>query len=219
MLPVIVVSQFEEKQEAYIQNLIKEHSIALYNQFYIRPEKKEISIEQIRELKKQLIHHRTEPYLFVLYSFDNASAEAQNAMLKTLEERSQQHMFLLLASQSDKLLPTIRSRSRIEVLDSKTAPVVDPKVTDLVESITTAKNPDFLANTMVSGIKAEQAPELIDAIILVLRTKLEHDSIKASSSIKEAMKLKSLLQNNNLNAQLCIDNLLLQIHKIYSTPI
>lgn len=71
-----------------------------------------IKVDQIREVLRQVPFQPVEaPYRFVL--IDDAhkmNVEAANALLKTLEEPPPKTRFILLSSQSDKLLVTIRSR-------------------------------------------------------------------------------------------------------------
>ena len=80
--------------------------------------RRQISISTIRELQHQA---SLKPYEGAsrVYIFDGAedmSTEAANALLKVLEEPPEQVLFLLLTSQEEALLPTIRSRChRIEL--------------------------------------------------------------------------------------------------------
>ena len=80
--------------------------------------RRQISISAVRELQHQA---SLKPYEGAsrVYIFDGAeemSTEAANALLKVLEEPPDQVLFLLLTSQEEALLPTIRSRChRIEL--------------------------------------------------------------------------------------------------------
>lgn len=78
----------------------------------VKPEKKEIQIDQIRELKKHL-NLRPQLASFKAVIIDDAHAlnsEAQNCFLKTLEEPQGKTLFILIASYPEMLFPTIRSR-------------------------------------------------------------------------------------------------------------
>lgn len=52
-------------------------------------------------------------YRFVILSFDRATAEVQNALLKSVEEPQMGTRFIFLVPNSDTLLGTIKSRSQI----------------------------------------------------------------------------------------------------------
>jgi hypothetical protein len=78
----------------------------------LSPDGATIKISQVRALMEELA---VKPYmgdgrLVVILSADLMTEQAQNALLKTIEEPAPGCGFLLLAESRDKLLPTIRSR-------------------------------------------------------------------------------------------------------------
>lgn len=80
---------------------------------YVRTEKKSIGVDEIREQILETVDLK--PYRFAckIYIIENADTmtiQAQNALLKTLEEPPGYARFLLLAEQAEAFLPTIRSR-------------------------------------------------------------------------------------------------------------
>lgn len=82
----------------------------------LKPEegKKSISIEQVRELIKflQLGSFLDSYKIGLIKEADSLTPEAQNALLKTLEEPADKVVLILLASAEEKLLPTILSRAQ-----------------------------------------------------------------------------------------------------------
>ncbi|MEW6651705.1 MAG: DNA polymerase III subunit delta' C-terminal domain-containing protein, partial [Chloroflexota bacterium] len=82
-----------------------------------------IKVEQVRELQRSLV---LSPYearyrVALLLNFEQATASAQNALLKTLEEAPEKVILLLTAASPEDLLPTIVSRC--EVLRLRPLPV------------------------------------------------------------------------------------------------
>lgn len=72
---------------------------------------KNISIKQIRELKKQVtLTHDSNKRVIIIDNFHKSSISAQNSMLKLLEEPHENTIIILIASDASKLLPTITSR-------------------------------------------------------------------------------------------------------------
>jgi DNA polymerase III subunit delta' len=74
-----------------------------------------IKVEQVRNLEHSL---SLSPYeakyrIALLLDFQQANANAQNALLKTLEEAPQKVILLLTADSAENLLPTIASRCEI----------------------------------------------------------------------------------------------------------
>lgn len=85
--------------------------------FWVQPESEvgRLKVEQVRELQRHLsltpnmASHR----VAVLDRFDQATPSAANALLKTLEEPPDFVVLILLAPDTDSLLPTIVSRCQV----------------------------------------------------------------------------------------------------------
>ena len=78
-------------------------------------ETQDISIDQVRTLvlaRAAFGPHEGHAKVFILRRADELSISAANALLKTLEEPGKNTYFVLLTSQADTLLPTIRSRTQ-----------------------------------------------------------------------------------------------------------
>src|SRR5207253_2623505 len=107
------------------------------------PERRDIRIEQVRELTRWLT---LQPLMAarkvgVLDDAHCLSEQAQNALLKTLEEPPGATVLVLVASSAALLLPTVRSRCQVVRLD----PLPAPEVVRVLEA---------------SGVPAGQAREL-----------------------------------------------------------
>ncbi len=74
--------------------------------------KKEISIQQIRELERELRYcsFGGERKIAIVDPATLMNASAQNALLKTLEEPPENSLIILIAPNGGRLLPTLRSR-------------------------------------------------------------------------------------------------------------
>ena len=82
---------------------------------FIRPEGSLLKIGQIRELQKQIIYEPLEASrkVYILTDVERMNAEAENCLLKTLEEPPASSVLILLTSNLRTLLPTTRSRCQI----------------------------------------------------------------------------------------------------------
>lgn len=219
MIPLIVASRIQEKQEEFIKDFIREHAIRSYNIYIIKPIKTEVTIEQIRSIIREVITQVSEPRLFICYSFDNANLEAQNAFLKTLEEKHVQNRFILLASNVERILPTIRSRSKLMLLDSQNNLIaIRPETEAFFAELEKTKGYQFLSESVIQNLSREDAELFIDEFIIYLRNILRKGKKNASPIIKKTLELKRLLQNNNLNPQLTIDTLLIFFKKNIDIP-
>jgi len=217
--PIILVSLDIKAQEKFIDNFIKENKILPYLIFRVKPVKDEISIGQIREIKKDIIIYNKSKRLFVLYSFDIASNEAQNALLKTLEESINNNQFILSAANINQVLPTIQSRSRIVFLDKKENKKIKPEILRCIETSKQSKDYLFLADKEIIGINKVGAIVLIDQLLNYFKEKLVDEAKFAPKIIRQCLRIRRLIQDNNLNPQLTIDNLLIFINKVYNIKI
>lgn len=216
MLPLIIVSKNKKDIDDFLQNFIKENKITKNRIYTISPLKKDILISQIRELKKQILIATPFLRLFVIYEFDGASLEAQNALLKSLEEDIIKNQFILMAENEYLILPTIRSRSEIVRLKSKNMPdaKIDEPYSNLLRKIELSTNYAFLADKTLANVQKSDVINFFEMLIIYYRSKLESSPISAKI-IKKALLLKSLLESNNLNPQLTCDNLLIFINKAF----
>ncbi len=82
---------------------------------FIGPEGRLLKIGQIRELQKQIIYEPLEASrkVYILTDVDRMTDEAENCLLKTLEEPPAASVLILLTSNVRALLPTTRSRCQI----------------------------------------------------------------------------------------------------------
>lgn len=141
----------------------------------------EILIEQIRRLRRQLALAPFEGKwrVALLLRFWEASEEASNALLKTLEEPPPQVVLMLTARSAESLLPTIVSRC--EVIKLRTIPVAELK--DVLEARGASKDRARLiaglsdgrpgrALTLLEETKEmEKRAEILDDLIVLLKGK------------------------------------------------
>lgn len=93
----------------------------------IEPEKGLISIERIRQLYQQTKSIQAGKRCIIIDDADAMSTDAQNALLKLLEEPVENIHFILTSHHEMRLLPTIRSRMQhisLLLVDEKTSRTV-----------------------------------------------------------------------------------------------
>lgn len=173
--PVAAREKTEELlKKAKIQN--RQNSPDFY---LITAEKSSISIDKVRELKNHIFQKPlTEPYKVVVFQQSNLlTVQAQNALLKILEEPPAHALIILEASHKSSLLPTILSR----VTTIWTAAIGD------IEKISALENPTaYLENQ-----------------ILINYRKLKEETLQNANSLKTQKYLRSI--NAIFQAKLLID--------------
>ncbi len=90
-------------------------------------DKSAISIDQIRELKKEIAYkpYESERKIYIIEDADLMTKEAANSLLKTLEEPPEFATIILLAEDAGKLLPTIVSRCQEVKLTDVSAELIE----------------------------------------------------------------------------------------------
>lgn len=81
-----------------------------YNEIF--PDGKKIKIDQIRKLQEKVSEKPiiSEKKIYILDDADMMTEESQNCLLKTLEEPPEYAVIILIVTDDNKLLPTIKSR-------------------------------------------------------------------------------------------------------------
>jgi DNA polymerase III gamma/tau subunit len=169
--------------------------------FYLKPSKIEYSIEDIRFIKKDVFYQQSSIIIYILENFDQSSLEAQNALLKLLEEPPEKVFFILTAESQYHLLPTIISRTKIIFYSNE----IKREKKDFIQNI--SQWPSFSSK--------EEALEYLKNLLLFLKNNISKktDNNNSVNILQETIKISHLIKNNNLNYQLAIDHLLILIKK------
>jgi DNA polymerase-3 subunit delta' len=121
------------------------------------PDKKEISIQQVRELERELRFRSFsgKRKIAIVDPVALMNATAQNALLKTLEEPPADSLIILIATHAGALLPTLRSRC----LRLSFAPLPRAEVAAFLRTKRGAKaeNAEFVAAMAMGSIGAALA--------------------------------------------------------------
>lgn len=213
MLPILLVSNSQNKINSFIKKHQKDIGVNDDFTIKIQPQSKEFSINQIKEIKKSLAYNVNEPRLYVLYNFDSSSYEAQNAFLKTLEEHSPQVHFILVVSQYNNLVPTLISRSKI-IVEKNSKNIVNPEIDLELDKLIKNKDLKVLGSKIFQAKGKKNPVEIFDEIIFYLQTKIEKDP-KITNILRELITYRSYVLYNNVDAQNAIDHLLIYIYKAY----
>ena len=206
---LLVCSHLQQDQE--IKNLADKFKIDsknAFDYFEISAQKKEISIDQIRELKGHIYQKpmKAKVKFVAVKDADLLSMEAQNALLKLIEEPPSHAVIVLATEKKQKLLPTVRSRT-VEIN-------VRPKKKRLPKDFEFSGNNFDEAITILSQI--EDPKTWIDWQIENFYQKLitevgknDRDEIEAISKRIEDLSYSKKLIEANVNAKFVLFNLAL----------
>lgn len=184
-------------------------------QITVLEDKKEIIIEQIRELRRYLgLSPHSSPYkVAIVYDAEKMNSEAANAFLKTLEEPKGNAVLILITSTLSALPDTIISRCE----EIKFKPDSLDKIS---KEYIKKEHIDILQKSLSDIFKhIEQIAKDESGILSFLNSWLfwfrdlmvKNNNDKYVRIIKEIQRTKDLILNTNINKRLALENLALCI--------
>ena len=145
------------------------------------PDKREIVVDQIRELKKDviIIPNESEKRVYIVNSADTMNRNAQNAFLQILEEPPAHVVFILRTDNPAALLPTVRSRC-VELKARYEPAAVDSVAEKMAEELYSAIERGNVALTMLmfrlEKLEKETFAEFLPASRALVAAKLREYS-------------------------------------------
>jgi len=177
--------------------------------------KKEILVEQIRELRRylSLSPHSSSYKSAIIYEAEKMNSEAANALLKTLEEPKGNAVLILITGIPSALPDTIISRCeeikfRATSLDKASRDFIKKEYIEVLE-----RSLDDMFKFIEAIYKNEaETLALLNSWLFWFREKMKED-FKYTKITKEIQKTKNLISSTNINRRLALENLALCIKK------
>jgi len=163
--------------------------------FIVYPEGKasSIKIEKIREIIYQasLKPYEAEKRIFIISDAEAMTLEAQNALLKLLEEPPQNHILILTSSNAAALLSTVLSRCKVVKFYS----LSQGRIQEFLEAQDMEEKEAVLFSHMAMG-SLGRAIELKEGDIIARRDQVVNDFfLRKSALLKENVLSGDLLKN------------------------
>lgn len=206
-----VLAGDSESKKNFLSSFIEEENIKSYNLFDYQ---ETLKIPQVREIKK-LLSTKAFSGAKRLFVIRDATLEAQNALLKTLEELPDDTTFIFLDDSN--LIPTIVSRARLLKLETGEINVNGTLSNMLKKFIGDEKGPSSIL--LFSDELFSLAPNLnFNDLIVILREILlgqtEQGNLEKIDStlrlLKSLYKYLPFVENNNLNKKLLFERILIE---------
>lgn len=196
----------------------------------VRPEGKSIGIKECRELISwaQLKPYQHDEKVAFVLEAHRLTNEAQNSLLKLLEEPPQKTHLIMLTNRTQSLLPTIISRCQIirwpMLSQHPLADVIDPFIEDKMEDrpddATITPIQEILSETQVSKAfhrigrfttkyERNRIVDLIERHIFRLHTSAKEDPTETLEKIDLLEQTRSRIQRG-ANLKLALENLILE---------
>jgi DNA polymerase III delta prime subunit len=180
-------------------------------------EKNSIGIEEVKDFQKEMMYKPFQEKIQVgiIYESEKLTSQAQNALLKTLEESSDSSIYILCVDNEKNLLPTIRSRGK----------VIYSKISKEKESDNTLDNileMDLIAQfEIVEKYSKNKGSSLLFVTIVeeIFKERLELDIKNGNiDSSKRNLAFLKIIQESrekisaNCNRRLTLESMLMQLN-------
>ncbi len=216
--PRLLIGQRENQQILQILDQLK-INLDLNSPDFIRiTPVKEFSIKDSRLIikKSSLSPLFSKNKVILVDNFTNPSHQAQNSLLKILEEPPLSTLIILLSETKNNILPTILSR--VITIDFHTQPIQKTDqiiIESFINQITSDKLKLGEKLSLISKAKEEELKTLITDLQITLN--------KPNLTKPELFLVKSLLDINNLTkinvkSRLLLDNIIIALDQIVKTP-
>lgn len=164
-------------------------------------------VDDVREITKFTKLHSQNKTTILIYNIDQASIEAQNAFLKTLEEPQDSISFILTATNLEKVVATIQSRTEVINITEQNE-IVDETVQFAKDFFELSAGKQLQITSKIR--KREDALEFIKKIITGGHSLLQKNTSLAAL-LEHGQKTHEALGKNG-NVQIQLTNFVVKLH-------
>jgi len=227
MTSFIVIATDKTKRDEYLKQFCVKHGIDIFDQTILTLETSvkrntaSIGIEDIKHMQKKIFLKpiKSEKKAIIIDEAELLTIEAQNALLKVLEEPPAHTLLLLSTTTKETLLPTIISRCQVVQLEEETTQLSEKEKEELesfLESLPKLGIGEKLKKAEILAKDKDKAIEWISKLILVLRENLleetrgTRDTRGTRGTLRSFQTLHTTLRTTNVNPRFAIENTLLK---------
>ncbi len=206
MQAVLISSKNFEKGRSEAEKIFKELKIDKFDITLFEYEKA-VGIGDVRELRKKIYlkPFKSDFKAVLIDATAGITVEAQNALLKTLEEAPNDTIIILQVTSSDELLPTILSRCKIIELKWEKDNIDVSKYIRILSSDNRVGEKLKLAQDLAKD--KNEALDFLENLIINSRKDLA-TNYKLTKAVQ---KFHTIIKTTNVNLRLALENLFLNI--------
>ena len=215
MQSFLITAKDKNKASVYISDFLKEkeiYPIDVNQQAY----EKAMGIEDVRNIQKKILlkPYKGKTKAVVIQAYENITIEAQNALLKVLEEPPANTIIIISTQKKELLLPTIISRCKIIEFKEKEISLVNEDLLELSNTLNTLLNGKIGDKLKVVQDIAKDKDETflwVEKMTLFARKKLieNHKDPKYLIFLKLIQKTYKTIKSTNVNQRIALENLFL----------
>ena len=184
---------------------------------------KSVGIEDVRTIQEKIYLKpiRGKTKAIILKAYNGLTIEAQNALLKILEEPPDNTIILLLVETVSQVLPTILSRCKNITIDDKREKFgekEEEQITEILSSLSSSGVGKKLKLAQDFGKSREETIIWPEKMIIILRKNIIEEINKGAyleqNKIKILQKMQdtyTIIKTTNINQRFALENLFLSI--------
>lgn len=208
----LFVGGVKQERKKAIEKKLREWRVGTFDQISIPPASDSIGIKDIRQFQSRLLltPFQSPVTVGLIYNADSLTVQAQQALLKTVEEPPNRVRIILETTSADLLLPTIVSRCMVINLGSSHE-FTKEEVSECLKILERLEKSSIAARLAITGEIAktrEDAVYWVDLATVAGRKLLEVNNSYAVALLTGLVKARLEL-SVNVNPKLVLDNLVL----------
>jgi len=222
MTSFIVVAKDKNQRDEYIKKFCDQKGIDVFDrtnltlETSVKQNTQSIGIEDIKQMQKKIFLKpiKSEFKAVIIDDAQLLTIEAQNALLKVLEEPPAHTLIILSTDTKETILPTIISRCQVTQLEEEGIKLSEKEITEFetfLEALPEWGTGERLKKAEQLAKDKDKAIIWIEKLIIYLRIKMleEPENNIYSQLIKSFQTLHTLLKTTNVNSRFAIENTLL----------
>jgi DNA polymerase III delta prime subunit len=232
MTSFLIISKDKSKRESQAldiceKNEIDKLDITIFDKDTLEKKDKKVAlsigIEDIKYLQSKVFlkPFKSQTKAIIIKDAEILTIEAQNAMLKVLEEPPAHTLIFLTADVKEIFLPTILSRCQL--IDIKTEKIIPPKdrgeLLETLKQLQTINVAQCLSMAQNLTKKKETALDWLENMIIVLREQLllsvgqggDEEKNFYQSTITQFQKAYTTIKTTNINLRMTLEYLFLSL--------
>ncbi|MCL6096129.1 MAG: hypothetical protein M1444_00385 [Patescibacteria group bacterium] len=213
MQSFLIIGRPFEKAKNYAFDFCLKNKIDKLDISLIESEKA-VGIAQVRDFQKRIFlkPFKSKQKAVILSAQNGITTEAQNALLKVLEEPPENTIIMLLCESSEGFLPTILSRCKIITLDKENSEINLKEYEKILLSLKNKGVGERLRLAQDNSKDKETALQFVEGLILACEVLLRGSQDKdLASAIQLMQKTYTGIKNTNANLRLAVENLVLNL--------
>lgn len=218
MQSFLITAKDKNKASSYISDFLKEkeiYPIDVNQQAY----EKAMGIEDVRSIQKKILlkPFRGKTKAVVIQVYENITTEAQNALLKILEEPPANTIIVISIQKKEFLLPTIISRCKVIELKEKEISLIDEDLLELSNTLNILLNGKIGDKLKVAQDIAKDKDETVlwlENISVFVREKLieNYNDLKYLNLLRLLTATHTIIKSTNVNQRTALENLFLSFN-------